>query len=90
LPFDTIFIVNRFLGAVSSAVVQSGGLPNQFLGDGLLALFGLQGTPADACRQAIAAAARVAFKVERLNWLLAAELPQPIRFGIGIHCGDAG
>ena len=34
LPFDTVFIVNRFLGAVSQAVVECGGQPNQFLGDG--------------------------------------------------------
>ena len=41
LPFDTVFIVNRFLGAVSQAVIESGGRPNQFVGDGMLALFGL-------------------------------------------------
>ena len=41
LPFDTVFIVNRFLGAVSQAVLESGGRPNQFAGDGMMALFGL-------------------------------------------------
>ncbi|PMY00718.1 adenylate/guanylate cyclase domain-containing protein, partial [Pseudomonas sp. MPR-R2A5] len=41
LPFDTVFIVNRFLGAVSQAVIENGGQPNQFVGDGMLALFGL-------------------------------------------------
>src|SRR5256885_2469210 len=46
LPFDTVFIVNRFLGAVSQAVIESGGRPNQFVGDGLLALFGLTSSPA--------------------------------------------
>ena len=34
LPFDTVFIVNRFLGAVSQAVIACGGQPNQFVGDG--------------------------------------------------------
>ena len=46
LPFDTVFIVNRFLGAVSQAVLESGGMPNQFVGDGMLALFGLVDHPA--------------------------------------------
>jgi len=41
LPFDTVFIVNRFLGAVSQAVIECGGRPNQFVGDGELALFGI-------------------------------------------------
>ena len=45
LPFDTVFIVNRFLAAVSQAVMECGGRPNQFLGDGMLALFGLDREP---------------------------------------------
>ncbi len=53
LPFDTVFIVNRFLGAVSQAVLESGGMPNQFVGDGMLALFGLSTTRQEACRQAL-------------------------------------
>ena len=47
LPFDTVFIVNRFLGAVSQAVIECGGQPNQFVGDGQLALFGLGVGPAN-------------------------------------------
>ena len=47
LPFDTVFIVNRFLGAVSQAVIECGGQPNQFVGDGQLALFGLDRRPAE-------------------------------------------
>ena len=47
LPFDTVFIVNRFLGAVSQAVIECGGQPNQFVGDGELALFGLLTEPAN-------------------------------------------
>src|SRR4051795_7053329 len=57
LPFDTVFIVNRFLGAVSQAVIECGGQPNQFVGDGQLALFGLGTDPRTACRQALRAAA---------------------------------
>src|SRR5882724_7806902 len=53
LPFDTVFIVNRFLGAVSQAVIDSGGMPNQFVGDGMLALFGLTVSRREACRQAL-------------------------------------
>src|SRR5207244_5142606 len=52
LPFDTVFLINRFLEAASQAVVDGGGQPNQFVADGLLALFGLHADPASACRQA--------------------------------------
>ena len=54
LPFDTVFIVNRFLGAVSQAVLESGGMPNQFVGDGMLALFGLSTHPAGSLPPGVA------------------------------------
>jgi adenylate cyclase len=88
LPFDTVFIVNRFLGAVSAAVTQCGGQPNQFLGDGELALFGLSTSPQTACRQALRAAAMISANVDELNQFLSHDLREPIRFGIGIHGGE--
>ena len=88
LPFDTVFIVNRFLGAVSQAVIEHGGQPNQFVGDGMLALFGLTADPHEACRQALKAAGRIAENIDELNGLLSHDLRQPIRFGIGIHGGE--
>jgi adenylate cyclase len=88
LPFDTVFIVNRFLGAVSQAVIECGGQPNQFVGDGQLALFGLNTSPRTACRQALKAAAMIADNVDELNQFLSHDLREPIRFGIGIHGGE--
>ncbi|WP_315730273.1 MULTISPECIES: adenylate/guanylate cyclase domain-containing protein [unclassified Bradyrhizobium] len=88
LPFDTVFIVNRFLGAVSQAVIACGGQPNQFIGDGMLALFGLAVDPKTACRQAVQAAGRIAVNVDELNTSLGHDLREPIRFGIGIHGGE--
>ena len=72
LPFDTVFIVNRFLGAVSQAVLESGGQPNQFVGDGMLALFGLAASRREACRQALRAAAMISANVDELN-----QVPEP-------------
>ncbi|WP_249147373.1 adenylate/guanylate cyclase domain-containing protein [Bradyrhizobium jicamae] len=88
LPFDTVFIVNRFLGAVSQAVLECGGRPNQFVGDGMLALFGLATNRHEACRQALRAAAMIAANVDELNQFLSHDLHEPIRFGIGIHGGE--
>ncbi|WP_456749942.1 MULTISPECIES: adenylate/guanylate cyclase domain-containing protein [unclassified Bradyrhizobium] len=88
LPFDTVFIVNRFLGAVSQAVLEAGGRPNQFIGDGMLALFGLTTERHDACRQALRAAALISANIDELNQFLSHDLREPIRFGIGIHGGE--
>jgi len=86
-PHDTVFVLGRFIAGTSSAVLEAGGVPNQFLGDGLLALFGLRSDPRTACRQALAALGAVARNVRTLNNLLGSELGHPLRFGIGVHCG---
>jgi adenylate cyclase len=88
LPFDTVFVVNRFLAAVSQAVIECGGRPNQFVGDGMLALFGLAASAQTACRQAIRAAALISANIDELNQFLSHDLREPIRFGIGIHGGE--
>lgn len=89
LPFDSIFVVSRFVGAVCSAVVQAGGQPNQFPGDAVLAIFGLSSDPSTACRQALRAVPLVAARIDELNAVLQQQLQTEIRFGIGLHCGRA-
>ena len=88
MPFDTVFIINRFIAAVSQAVLEAGGQPNQFLGDGLLALFGLATTAAR--RRAARRSGRGADRRQRraTQRQFAEDLPEPIRFGIGIHGGE--
>jgi adenylate cyclase len=61
---------------------------NQYLGDGLLALFGLDTDPRTACQQALKAAAKIAGNVGHLNRQLAEAERYPIRFGIGINGGE--
>ena len=89
LPFDSLFVVSRFLSAVSSAVMQAGGLPNQFMGDAVLAIFGLSTEPSTACRQALGAVPLVAANIDELNAALEQQLQAKIRLGIGLHCGRA-
>jgi adenylate cyclase len=89
LPYDVVFILNRYFEAVGAAIERSGGIPNQFTGDGVMALFGV-GQPSDqGIRAALAAAREMAGNVERLNQALGAELERPLRIGIGLHTGPA-
>jgi adenylate cyclase len=89
LPYDIVFLLNRFFETIGSAVLESGGFPNQFIGDSVMALFGLEVPPAEGCRQALAAARAIAVKLDELNQLLRDDLPVPLRIGIGIHAGTA-
>jgi adenylate cyclase len=88
LPFDIVFLINRFVDAACQAVTEAGGQPNQFVGDGVLALFGLGVDRATACRQALRAASLAVAKVAYLNHQFATEVRVPIQYGIGIHAGD--
>jgi adenylate cyclase len=88
LPFDIVFLINRFVDAVSRGINEAGGQPNQFVGDGVLALFGLKSDRESACRQALRAAALIASNVAHLNHQFATELREPIQYGIGINAGD--
>jgi adenylate cyclase len=88
LPFDVVFLINRFVDAVSKGITDAGGQPNQFVGDGVLALFGLNTDRVTACKQALRAASLVASNVSYLNHQIATEVREPIQYGIGINAGD--
>jgi adenylate cyclase len=88
LPFDVVFILNRFFEAVGHAIIAAGGTPNQFIGDGMMAIFGGETEPDQACRQALEAARLIDWHLAEMNRALINELQQPIGFGIGIHAGD--
>jgi adenylate cyclase len=88
LPYDVVFILNRFFEAVGSAIIAAGGTPNQFIGDGMMAIFGTGTGTEQACRQALEAARLIDWHLAEMNRSLANELQQPIGFGIGIHTGE--
>jgi len=89
MPFDSVFLVGRFIAIVTRVTVENGGAPVQFLGDGLLSLFGLEADPATACRQALAALAALEASLAELTPLFGQETGESLRYGIGLHCGRA-
>lgn len=89
LPFDLVYVLDQYFEAVGDAVREAGGFPNQFIGDSVMALFGLDTDPATAARQALAAAEAIERRMLALNDSLAAEFRRPLDFGIGIHAGTA-
>ena len=87
LPYDVVFFLNRYFEAVGGAVTEAGGIVNQFTGDGVMALFGVDKGAAAGCRQALVAAAAMVERVRELSQTLGDELESPLRIGIGIHSG---
>jgi adenylate cyclase len=89
LPYDVVFILNRYFETVGGAITDVGGIVNQFTGDGVMALFGVDTGPEDGCRQAVRAAAAMVARVHEMSRTLADDLATPLRLGIGIHVGPA-
>ena len=89
LPYDVVFVLNRYFNAMGMAIADAGGHLDKFIGDGVMALFGTEGDPENGARQAVNAARNMALKLAELNETLKHELETPLRIGIGIHAGHA-
>jgi adenylate cyclase len=89
LPYDVVFLLNQYFRMVGEAIVAAGGHVDKFIGDGVMAVFGLKGRPDLAASQALDAARRMALALEVFNAQHHAELKAPFRIGIGIHFGPA-
>jgi adenylate cyclase len=87
LPYDVVFFLNRYFEVAGTAIERAGGIANQFTGDGVMALFGIDAGPDVGARQAVAAARSLVAGLAALSDELAHELPGPLRMGIGIHVG---
>jgi adenylate cyclase len=90
LPYDVLFILNRFFHEMKEALLATRGHYSNFTGDGLMALYGLESDdPATGAADAVRGAREMLMRVEQLNRKLAGELPQPLAIGIGIHYSEA-
>ena len=87
LPYDVVFALNQYFRSMGQAVETAGGHLDKFIGDGVMALFGVESDLETGCRQALAAGAAMAEALDHLNHQLRHDLDEPLRMGIGIHAG---
>ncbi len=87
LPYDVVFLLNQYFRAMGEAVEEAGGRLDKFIGDGVMALFGIEKGVADGSRRALDAARRMSLRLAEMNAVLRGDLPEPLRIGIGIHSG---
>ena len=83
-------LLNRYFEAIAAPVLLEQGLLDKFIGDALMAEFGVpvhRGDRAEALA-AVRAALAMQANLDALNRELEQEGLEPLRQGIGIHCGD--
>ena len=88
LPFDIVFILNQYFKLMGQIIENNGGYLDKFIGDGTMALFGIEEGPKEGSRNAINAATKMNEELKKLNESLINDLPFPLKMGIGIHTGN--
>ncbi|QGW84126.1 adenylate/guanylate cyclase domain-containing protein [Variovorax paradoxus] len=88
-PFDLAYVLDRYFATVGAAVRESGGVPNQFIGDSVMAIFGLETDLPTACRQALRATELIGERMDAWSEGFEAQFGQRLDFGMGLHAGRA-
>lgn len=86
-PYDVIYVLNRYFQRMAQVIKRYGGTINVYMGDGLMALFGIDQADHVAAR-AVQAGLAMLEAVEALNPSFELLYQQRLRIGIGIHCGE--
>ena len=87
-PEESIELLNAYYALMFDAISGHGGVVNQMIGDGLMAIFGAPAPLEDAPLAAVRAALDMQEMITMFNVEREAEQKTPIRIGIGIASGE--
>jgi adenylate cyclase len=87
-PEETIELLNTYYTLMFDAISGRGGVINQMIGDGLMAIFGAPLPLADCCGSAVQAALDMIEMMGLFNVDRVAAGKPPIRIGVGIATGE--
>lgn len=87
-PEETIELLNTYYTLMFDAITGQGGVVNQMVGDGLMAIFGAPMPLADSAGSAVAAAREMIELVEAFSEQQRTAGKPEIRIGIGIATGE--
>lgn len=86
-PSDSIELLNQYFSMMFDAITHNGGIVNQIVGDGVLAVFGAPIFYEDHRERAVRAGLQMLEQLEVFNQNQLAQDKTPIRIGIGITSG---
>jgi len=87
-PEETIELLNTYYTLMFDAITGHGGVVNQIIGDGLMAIFGAPLPLPDAPAQAVAAGQEMLEMIELFNREPDRAAGPPLRIGVGISTGE--
>jgi adenylate cyclase len=86
MPYDAIHMLNRFYATLGPEIVKHGGEINNTMGDGFLAIF-RQEDEREACEAAVRAGMALLDAMQGIHDYAMHAYDEPLRIGVGIHCG---
>ena len=87
-PEETIELLNSYYALMFDAINGQGGVVNQMIGDGLMAIFGAPLPQPDPCGSAVRTALEMIETIDLFNLERDAEGKPRIRIGVGIASGE--
>ena len=88
LPFDVVYILNKYYAVCGEIIEANGGRLDKFIGDGIMAIFDATSEVEQNCRNAVLAASRISQQMKDLNAERRMDFDEEMRFGMGIHVGE--
>jgi len=85
---NMVELLNAYLGALARCVLAEGGMVDKFLGDGLMAVFGVLDDSGDGASSAARAVLQMRRAVQALNDARTAMGEDLVSFGVGVHTGE--
>ncbi len=86
--YDVMFVLNRFFYQMGEVIERNGGYIDNFIGDAIMALFGIDDDPAAALKS-VKAALEMLDVIDKLKPYLEAMYDRSFDVGIGLHYGEA-
>ncbi len=88
-PEHVVSLLNRYFGVMIKVIDKYGGNVTNFLGDGIMAVWGVSNNEPVNIDKALKACFEMRIALEKLNKELIREGRQPLRIGMGLHYGPA-
>jgi adenylate cyclase len=86
-PYDVIYFLNRYFHLASNIIEHYGGYVDNYMGDGLMAIFGHDDAP-DAVLRTVSAGLTMLEEVTKKSRYFEQLYGVSVRIGVGIHCGN--
>jgi adenylate cyclase len=76
-------VLTRYYLEMTDVIFNQGGMVDKFLGDGIMAIFGMAGDKTDPEGRAVTAGLKMLDRVDKINQ----DLQEPLEIGVGVNTG---